>query len=148
MTLMLYDDSYNANPASIGAALDVLAAAEVTHDIGRVSKGRRIAYLGDMKELGPTGPEMHRALAGHPAVAAVDQIHAIGPLMRELWQVLPEQKRGRWCETADEMADHVHDDLDAGDVVLAKGSLGMGLARVVSAIRAMDDETRGRKGRG
>ncbi|MDR9395282.1 MAG: Mur ligase family protein, partial [Roseovarius sp.] len=148
MTLMLYDDSYNANPASIGAALDVLAAAEVRHDIGRVSKGRRIAYLGDMKELGPTGPEMHRALAGHPAVAAVDQIHAIGPLMRELWQVLPEQKRGRWCETADEMAGHVHDDLDAGDVVLAKGSLGMGLARVVSAIRAMDDETRGRKGRG
>ncbi|MEN8934815.1 MAG: UDP-N-acetylmuramoyl-tripeptide--D-alanyl-D-alanine ligase, partial [Planktotalea arctica] len=52
MTLELIDDAYNANPTSLGAALDVLAAAEVTHDIGRVSKGRRIAYLGDMKELG------------------------------------------------------------------------------------------------
>ncbi|MEE4187727.1 MAG: UDP-N-acetylmuramoyl-tripeptide--D-alanyl-D-alanine ligase, partial [Roseobacter sp.] len=53
LSLDLIDDSYNANPTSVMAALEVLAAADVTNDIGRVSKGRRIAYMGDMKELGP-----------------------------------------------------------------------------------------------
>src|SRR6056297_43003 len=133
----LIDDSYNANPASLGAALEVLAAAVPSNDMGRVSKGRRIAYLGDMKELGRTEAELHAALAEHPAMALIDRVHCVGPLMRHLWEALPDGKRGRWTETADEMAANVARDLDAGDVVLAKGSLSMGLARVVAAIRKM-----------
>ncbi|MFO7757735.1 MAG: UDP-N-acetylmuramoyl-tripeptide--D-alanyl-D-alanine ligase [Roseovarius sp.] len=145
-TVLLYDDSYNANPTSVEAALDVLAAARVTHDIGRVARGRRIAYLGDMRELGPQSPEMHRALADHPAMDGVDVVHTVGPLMRELWQALPERKRGRACDTAAEMAARVRHELDAGDVVLVKGSLGTGLAAVVRAIRKLDQEIPGREG--
>jgi UDP-N-acetylmuramoyl-tripeptide--D-alanyl-D-alanine ligase len=137
LTLDLIDDSYNANPTSVAAALEVLAAARVTNDIGRVSKGRRIAYLGDMKELGRTEAALHAALADHPAMALIDRVHCVGPLMRHLWEALPDGKRGRWTETADEMAANVARDLDAGDVVLAKGSLSVGLARVVAAIRKM-----------
>src|SRR6056297_125672 len=133
----LIDDSYNANPASLGAALEVLAAAVPCNDMGRVSKGRRIVYLGDMKELGQSEVALHVALADHPAMAMIDRVHCVGPLMRHLWEALPDVKRGRWTETADEMATNVARDLDAGDVVLAKGSLSMGLARVVAAIRKM-----------
>ena len=145
-TVMLYDDSYNANPTSVAAALDVLAAARVTNDIGRVARGRRIAYLGDMKELGPQAPEMHRALADHPAMAEIDVVHTVGPLMRALWQALPEHKRGRACDTAKDMAARVRHELDAGDVVLVKGSLSTGLVAVVQAIRKLDQEMPGREG--
>lgn len=147
-SVILYDDSYNANPASVGAALEVLAAARVTHDIGRVARGRRIAYLGDMKELGPDGPEMHRALADHPAMDGIDLIHTVGPLMQGLAQALPAPKRGRHCDTAQEMAARVRHELDAGDVVLVKGSLSTGLSAVVQAIRKLDQEIPGREGHG
>lgn len=137
MTVELIDDAYNANPASLGAALEVLAAARVHDDVGRFAEGRRIAYLGDMKELGRTEADLHRAIARHPAMALITQVHCVGPLMRHLWEALPREKRGRWTETSAEMAEGVARDLDAGDVVLVKGSLSMGLARVVDAIRKM-----------
>lgn len=137
MTLELIDDAYNANPTSLGAALDVLAAAEVTHDIGRVSKGRRIAYLGDMKELGGDEAAMHSAVARLPCIEEIDVIHCVGPLMRHCYDSLPVAKRGHWEASSAAMASHVGRDLDAGDVVLAKGSLSMGLARVVDAVRKL-----------
>lgn len=137
MALELIDDSYNANPTSMAAALAVLAAAEVTHDIGRVSKGRRIAFVGDMKELGDAGPAMHADLAALDAMEAIDVVHCIGPLMQHLHSALPAEKRGLWTETADQMAAHVPQRLDSGDVVLAKGSLSMKLAVIVDAIRKM-----------
>ncbi|WP_299294024.1 UDP-N-acetylmuramoyl-tripeptide--D-alanyl-D-alanine ligase [uncultured Tateyamaria sp.] len=137
LTLELIDDSYNANPTSIAAALDVLAAAQVTHDIGRVSKGRRIAFVGDMKELGDLGPQMHADLAALPAMDAIDKVHCVGPLMRHLYDALPADKQGQWTETAQEMAVNIRRSLDSGDVVLAKGSLSMRLAQIVDAIRKM-----------
>lgn len=137
MTLELIDDAYNANPTSLRAALDVLAAAEVTHDIGRVSKGRRIAYLGDMKELGGDEIRMHADIAALNSTSEIDVIHCVGPLMRHCYEALPEAKRGHWSETSTEMARYIGHDLDAGDVVLAKGSLSMGLARVVDAVRKL-----------
>ncbi|MFK7875798.1 MAG: UDP-N-acetylmuramoyl-tripeptide--D-alanyl-D-alanine ligase [Paracoccaceae bacterium] len=137
LTLELIDESYNANPTSMAAALDVLAAARVTHDIGRVSKGRRIALLADMKELGPTGPDLHAGLADHPAIGALDVIHSIGPLMQNLHAALPEDKRGLHVDTAAEIAAQIPRLLDSGDVVMVKGSLSMKLAEVVDAIRKM-----------
>lgn len=136
-TIELIDDAYNANPASLGAALEVLAAAKVTHDVGRIKEGRRIAYLGDMKELGVNEKDIHRALTEHPSMALIHRVHCVGPLMKSLYDALPEHQRGRWTETSKEMAEGVTRDLDAGDVVLAKGSLSMGLARVVDAIRKL-----------
>ncbi|WP_415402486.1 UDP-N-acetylmuramoyl-tripeptide--D-alanyl-D-alanine ligase [Tateyamaria sp. SN3-11] len=137
MTLELIDDSYNANPTSMAAALDVLAAAEVTNDIGRVSKGRRIAFVGDMKELGADGAVMHADLCDLEAMAKIDVVHCIGPLMENLHSALPAQKQGQWTDTAEEMAALVPRRLDSGDVVLVKGSLSMKLALIVDAIRKM-----------
>ncbi|MEC3859988.1 UDP-N-acetylmuramoyl-tripeptide--D-alanyl-D-alanine ligase [Mesobacterium sp. TK19101] len=136
-TVELIDDAYNANPASLGASLEVLAAAVPADGLGRITHGRRIAYLGDMKELGETEAELHRAVANHPAMARIDLVHCVGPLMRHLWQALPDDKRGHWTETSAQMAERIRHDLDAGDVVLVKGSLSMALARVVDAIRKM-----------
>ncbi|WP_299724955.1 UDP-N-acetylmuramoyl-tripeptide--D-alanyl-D-alanine ligase [uncultured Tateyamaria sp.] len=137
MTLELIDDSYNANPTSMSAALDVLAAAQVTNDIGRVSKGRRIAFVGDMKELGRNGPDMHAAIADLEAIDAIDTVHCIGPLMQNLHAALPAEKQGLWSATSAEMEARVARRLDSGDVVLVKGSLSMNLARIVDAIRKM-----------
>ncbi len=136
-TLALFDDAYNANPASVAAALEVLAAAPVQNDVGRLSRGRRVAILGDMKELGPTGPDLHAALADLDATQVLDKVHCVGPLMRHLHEALPAERRGLWVATADELAARVPRQLDAGDVVLVKGSLSMGLARVVDAILNM-----------
>ena len=146
LTLELIDDAYNANPASLGASLEVLAAAEPRDGLGRVTHGRRIAYVGDMKELGEGEVAMHRALAGHPSMAKIDVVHCVGPLMRELWTALPYEKRGHWTEDSRAMAARVRHDLDAGDVVLVKGSLSMALSRVVDAIRKMGQTPAGGNG--
>lgn len=137
LSLDLIDDSYNANPTSMGAALEVLAAAQVQDDLGRVSKGRRIAYLGDMKELGPDEEALHAGMAKHPSMNKLDVIHCVGPLMRSLYRALPDAQRGEWFATAEEAAARTSAHLDSGDVVLAKGSLSMKLALVVDAIRKM-----------
>ncbi|WP_085793544.1 UDP-N-acetylmuramoyl-tripeptide--D-alanyl-D-alanine ligase [Roseivivax jejudonensis] len=136
-TLELIDDAYNANPTSVEAALEVLAAASVIHGIGRKAQGRRVAYLGDMGELGHDEAARHAALAELPHMARLDVVHCVGPLMRGLYDALPADRRGRWTETAAQMAASVPRDLDAGDVVLVKGSNYMGLSRLVDAIRKM-----------
>ncbi len=124
----LLDDSYNANPTSMEAALDVLAAAQAT---------RRIAFLGDMKELGAQEQAMHAAMADVTAMARVDQVHCIGPLMQALHEALPQDKRGLWFGTSAEMAAHLPDLIQGGDAVLAKGSLSMALATIVDGLREM-----------
>jgi UDP-N-acetylmuramoyl-tripeptide--D-alanyl-D-alanine ligase len=138
-TLALIDDAYNANPASVAASLAVLANASVQHDMGRVRKGRRIAVLGDMKELGPTGPDLHAGLADLASTRTLDRVHCVGALMKHLHDALPKSQRGLWCETSEEMAAQLLRHLDAGDVVLVKGSLSMALSRVVDAIRDMGE---------
>ena len=137
ITLNLIDDSYNANPTSVAAALEVLAAAPVVHDIGRVSKGRRIAFLGDMKELGPDAVALHAGLAHLGSTKSLDVIHCVGPLMRALYDLLPAHQKGVWCETSEELLPELRSHLDSGDVVLAKGSLSMKLGLIVDAIRKM-----------
>ena len=133
----LIDDAFNANPASMDAALDVLAAAEPRDEIGRILEGRRIAVLGDMLELGPDEAAMHRAIADHPAIAAVHLVHCVGPRMRALWERLPLQKRGEWHATAPELAVRAHHLADAGDVLLVKGSKGSKVSLVVDALRKL-----------
>lgn len=133
----LIDDAYNANPTSMAASLEVLAAAMPTDSVGRISKGRRIAVLGDMLELGSDEHALHRSLAKLPGIGALDLIHTVGPRMRSLHKALPESLRGEWVETAQEMAKRAHTLVDAGDVVLVKGSLGSKVNLVVDAIRKL-----------
>ncbi|WP_089878898.1 UDP-N-acetylmuramoyl-tripeptide--D-alanyl-D-alanine ligase [Citreimonas salinaria] len=137
LSLELIDDAYNSNPASLAASLEVLAAARTRDGLGKKDRGRRIAYLGDMKELGATEGALHAGVADLPAMRDIDVVHCIGPLMRHLWEALPERKRGRCCDSAAEASTGLASELDAGDVVLVKGSQSVGLARVVDAIRKM-----------
>ncbi|AHD01400.1 UDP-N-acetylmuramoyl-tripeptide--D-alanyl-D-alanine ligase [Leisingera methylohalidivorans] len=125
----LLDDSYNANPTSMAAALAVLAATP--------GAGRRIAYAGDMKELGPQEAELHAGLADLEAVEGIDKIHCIGPLMQALHDALPEGKRGGWYHSSTEAVPGLAGEIKGGDIVLAKGSLSMGLAKIVDGIREM-----------
>ncbi len=131
----LIDDAFNANPASLAAALEVLAAARPVDDVGRIARGRRIAVLGDMLELGPTAADLHAGIADHPAIAQVAQVHCVGPLMAHLWDALPEDRRGRRCDRAEDLAADVHRLVDAGDVILVKGSKASRVSLIVDAIR-------------
>jgi UDP-N-acetylmuramoyl-tripeptide--D-alanyl-D-alanine ligase len=137
LTVDLIDDAYNANPASMAAALEILAAAQPQDGVGRIGKGRRIAILGDMLELGPAEAELHAALARHPAMASVALVHCVGPRMRALHAALPAGQRGEWHPTAEALAARAHTLVDAGDVVLVKGSKSSRVSLVVDAIRKL-----------
>lgn len=130
----LIDEAYNANPASIGAALDVLAGAKPPR-----KQGRRVAILGDMKELGQTEAVLHGAIADLDAVQHCDMIHCVGPLMKHLHDALPQDKRGLWAETSAELAAIPSRLVTAGDVVMAKGSLSMKMALIVDAITKLGE---------
>lgn len=134
LTLELIDDAYNANPASMAAAFEVLAAATPVDGVGRIARGRRLAFLTDMLELGPAEVAQHRALADLPMLAEVDLVHTAGPLMRHLHDTLPPHRRGEWHPSADKLAARAHRLLDAGDVVMVKGSKGSKASLVVDAI--------------
>jgi len=136
-TLELIDDAYNANPASMAAALEVLAESTPIDGIGRIRKGRRLAFLTDMLELGANEAACHAALADLPAMAGVDRVHCAGPLMKSLFDALAPEKRGEWHESAEKLAARVHHLLDAGDVVMVKGSKGSRAALVVQAIQRL-----------
>jgi UDP-N-acetylmuramoyl-tripeptide--D-alanyl-D-alanine ligase len=126
----LLDESYNANPASMRASMALLAQL----DVGL--RGRRIAILGDMLELGPTGPELHRSLAGTVLEHNLDLVFCTGPLMKNLWQALPPDKRGGYAPTAAELQSAVLDVIQSGDAVMVKGSLGSRMGPIVTAIKS------------
>ena len=126
----LLDESYNANPASMRAALALLAQLPVG------LRGRRIAVLGDMLELGPSGPEMHRSLVQAIAENAIDLVFASGPLMRNLWQALPADCRGAYAETSAELQPAILETMMAGDAIMIKGSLGSRMGPIVTALKS------------
>ncbi len=135
--LTLIDDAFNANPTSMAASLEVLSVMVPTDGIGRLHKGRRIAILGDMLELGPDEAALHTALADLSFLTTIDQVHCVGPLMKGLWDVLPVEQRGQWFKTAEEMASQVATMVDAGDILLVKGSKGSKVSLTVDAIRKL-----------
>jgi UDP-N-acetylmuramoyl-tripeptide--D-alanyl-D-alanine ligase len=124
----LIDESYNANPASMAAALDVLARTQ-PH-----SSGRRVAVLGDMLELGSDAPALHTGLAANIESAHVHLVFANGRNMRALYDALPASRRGAYAETSDDLAPLLTAALHPGDVVLVKGSLGSRMAVIVEAL--------------
>ncbi len=142
----LIDDAFNANPASMAASLDVLIAAQPEHGVGRTHQGRRIAILGDMLELGQTETALHVAIARHPGLSAIDTIHCVGPRMRALHAALPRGQRGQWVATAPELASQVRHLVDAGDIVLVKGSKGIKVSLVVDGFRKMGQGTAPKEG--
>jgi UDP-N-acetylmuramoyl-tripeptide--D-alanyl-D-alanine ligase len=126
----LIDESYNANPASMRAAIALLGQARPA------GPGRRIAVLGEMRELGEAASAMHATLAEPLAEAAVDAVFLAGPMMEALWQALPESQRGAYAETAAELEPIVAEGIAAGDVVMVKGSNASRMGRLVAALKA------------
>jgi UDP-N-acetylmuramoyl-tripeptide--D-alanyl-D-alanine ligase len=134
--VLLLDETYNANPASMTAALAVLGQQE----------GRRIAVLGDMLELGDQGPALHTALVEPIVAAGVDLVFCCGPLMAHLNTALPSSRRGAHAADAEALAPIVREALRPGDVLLIKGSLGSRMARVLEALPSPVEPEAGRDG--
>jgi UDP-N-acetylmuramoyl-tripeptide--D-alanyl-D-alanine ligase len=125
----IIDESYNANPASMRAALALLGAAKPGPN------GRRIAVVGDMLELGPEGAAMHAALASDLAVNGIDLVFGAGPLTRALYDAAPAPMRGAWAERASALTPEVVGAVRAGDIVMVKGSNGSRMGPLVTALR-------------
>jgi UDP-N-acetylmuramoyl-tripeptide--D-alanyl-D-alanine ligase len=110
----LIDESYNANPLSVGAALRTLGA--------RPAKGRRIVALTDMLELGAESAKLHAGLAEAIEAARVDLVFCAGPLMHSLWEALPPTRQGGYAPEAAELEPQLVRAIEPGDVVMVKGS--------------------------
>jgi UDP-N-acetylmuramoyl-tripeptide--D-alanyl-D-alanine ligase len=113
---LLINDSYNANPASMRAALEHLAEHE----------GRKVAVLGDMAELGPTAPEYHREVGELVRSLGIDEVLSVGELARDYG--------GEHAADAAEATEKVTELVRPGDVVLVKGSRAVGLEVVAEAL--------------
>lgn len=138
------DDSYNSNPAALGRALE--GAAEVA---ARGGAQRRWAVLGDMLELGPESGELHRRGGREAAGLGFSPVVGVGELSRELVEAARQQgSEGRWFESTDEAADWAAGELADGDLVLVKGSRGIGLEAVVERLLEERPGRAERPGRG
>ena len=125
----LIDESYNANPASMRAALALVGALPLR------DKGRRIAILGDMLELGRDGAAMHAELARDVAANHIDLVFAAGPLTKHLFEALPGQLQGAWRDRASDLVPIVGAVVQSGDMVIVKGSNASRMSAIVDALK-------------
>lgn len=128
-TALLVDESYNANPASMRAAINLLAGLPV------VKNGRRIAVLGDMLELGVESGALHADLAQELERAKIDVVYCVGTHMKMLWDQLPAQTRGAYSDTSDELEKDLLSEVRPNDIVMVKGSLGTRMGPLVDALK-------------
>jgi len=126
--LVLTDESYNANTASMTAALDVFSRQDVPG-------GRKVLVLGDMLELGAQSPQLHASLRDAVIGSGAERIYLVGPAMAALAEALGPGRVAGHTQSAAEMVNLVLNDLAYGDAVMIKGSNGVGLADVVEKIR-------------
>ena len=126
--ITLIDESYNANPASMKAAMALLDATPVT------GEGRRIAVLGDMLELGSHSAKLHSALAGLIAGTRTDLILLAGPEMKSLAEALPEGLQVEYRAGAEDLKPVLMETVRPGDVVMIKSSKGIGFSKLVDAL--------------
>jgi UDP-N-acetylmuramoyl-tripeptide--D-alanyl-D-alanine ligase len=123
--VLMIDDCYNANPMSMRAAID---------DLTETARGRSVAILGDMLELGPEAPQLHREIGRHARSRGVELLVSVGPLAAEIAQGFGGESRS--VPDAPAAAELVPGLLRGGDTVLLKASRGVGLERVAEALRA------------
>jgi UDP-N-acetylmuramoyl-tripeptide--D-alanyl-D-alanine ligase len=127
--VLIIDETYNANPASMRAAIQLLGA------IPRTKQARRIAILGDMLELGHASPQFHADLASIIDSSAVDLVFCAGPLMAHLYDLLPAHVRGGYGEASADLRPTVLQALRGGDAIMIKGSLGSKMGPLAEALR-------------
>ena len=133
--ITLIDESYNASPVSVTAALDTLGRRRPAPG------GRRIAVLGDMLELGDASPELHANLIKPLKRNRIDLIFTAGKQMKRLSDALPSAMRGGHAPTADKILPRVLAAIRAGDVVMVKGSAGSRMGPIVRAVAALGNES-------
>jgi UDP-N-acetylmuramoyl-tripeptide--D-alanyl-D-alanine ligase len=131
-TFVLIDESYNASPASMTAAIETLAQARTA------AGGRRIAVLGDMLELGPSASDHHAALAEVLTANGIDLVFTAGTYMARLWDALPKAMRGGHAVSSDKLTPIVAAAVRPCDVVMVKGSLGSRMVLIVQGLLALD----------
>ena len=132
----IVDESYNANPVSVTAAISSLAVLEP------LERGRRIAVLGDMLELGADAPKFHADLAAPLVESGVDLVFTAGPNMQRLNEALPKRMRGGHGADSAEAAANVTRAVRRGDIVMVKGSLGSRMRLVVQALMNLESTDR------
>ena len=128
----LIDEGYNANPTSVGAALELLRTTAPK------GQGRRLAVLGDMLELGDRSAELHAGLATAIKAAGCEQLFSCGSEIPALQEALPQKLRASHRATSMELVPLVVAEIRSGDVVLVKGSLGARMAVIVNALEALE----------
>lgn len=131
--LTIINDAYNANPESMRAALEFLAAMPIREN------GRRIAVLGDMLELGDAASLAHEEIGVMAKELPIDAVFAYGPQMRHLVHAIGETF---WAEHFDDKArlgEEVNRSVRPGDVILLKGSRGMAMEEVVERLSILED---------
>ena len=131
-TFEIIDESYNASPAAMRAAIQVLAQTKPARG------ARRIAVLGDMRELGPQGGKLHADLAADLSAAGVDLVFTAGPLMASLNAALPATLRGAHFNDSASLTPAVLEAVRPGDILLVKGSLGSRMGPIVDALKGLD----------
>lgn len=126
--ITLIDESYNANPASMDAAMALLNATPVS------GEGRRIAVLGDMLELGDHSAKLHAALADLIVGTETRTVFLGGPEMQALADILPDDIKTEYRAGAEDLKPVLLSALKAGDVVMIKSSKGIGFSKLVDAL--------------
>lgn len=133
--ILIINDAYNANPGSARAALDALCV------LSKEAVGRRIAILGDMLELGPSAPDLHRELGAYAADCGLDHLALLGPLSRSTYQGARDagmsEQQVRHFSNHDSAVRWVRRCCRSGDVVLVKGSRAMKMETLVEAIGSL-----------
>ena len=125
----LIDESYNASPVAVRAALAVLGMIEPARG------GRRVVVLGDMRELGDESAQLHAGLAEAVTGSGAETVYLCGPEMKHLLEALPKHLRSGYTEDSTGMPSLLLQGLKDGDVVLVKGSLGSNMKVITSALR-------------
>jgi UDP-N-acetylmuramyl pentapeptide synthase len=126
----LIDETYDANPSSMRAALELLAQAPC-------EPARRVAILGDMQELGPAAQRHHLDLEPELLATQADRVLLCGPLMRALHARISSKVRSHWFVDVSDLSTSLGSLLQPGDWVLAKSSAGVGLSRLARVLKAL-----------
>jgi len=134
---LLIDESYNANPASMAAAIQLLGKMQPVR-----STGRRIAVLGEMLELGDDAAALHAGLAANLQAAGIDSVYMAGPLMEALKSILPASKCGGFSDDPSEIARKLTEEIHDGDIIMVKGSNASKVSQVVNVLKLLDPATK------
>ena len=124
-SVMLIDESYNANPTSMRAAISAAA----------LRPGRKLALLGDMYELGADELALHRNLAEPLVEAGFERVFMAGECMRMLMGALPQPMRAGWSSKPQTLLTKLKGELREGDIVLIKGSNASGVGKVAEQLK-------------